>query len=234
MNTLDIMLIAIILFCAINGMIKGFVKTLFGLSSTIVALVLTLLISPQVSGLIINNTSFDQMIGEKTVELLKIENLMGDQDTELEEVIVSGAINLPGNILRFLEKNNTPEINDKLEANGLGDYISGSIATMAVNAFVFLIVFLIVSLLLNAVVIVLDIITRLPIVKSMNKLGGFSVGLVIGVLIVWVATMSLSFIISIQATETLSELIESSIFTKLFYYNNPIQFFIMNLGNALK
>jgi uncharacterized membrane protein required for colicin V production len=234
MNTLDIMLIAIILFCAINGMIKGFVKTLFGLSSTIVALVLTLIISPQVSGLIINNTSFDQMIGEKTIELLKIENLMGDQDTELEEVIVSGAINLPGNILRFLEKNNTPEINDKLEANGLGDYISGSIATMAVNAFVFLIVFLIVSLLLNAVVIVLDIITRLPIVKSMNKFGGFSVGLVIGILIVWVATMSLSFIISIQATETLSELIESSIFTKLFYYNNPIQYFIMNLGNALK
>lgn len=215
-------------------MIKGFVKTLFGLTSTIVALVLTLLISPQVSGLIINNTSFDQMIGEKTVELLKIENLMGDQDTELEEVIVSGAINLPGNILRFLEKNNTPEINDKLEANGLGDYISGSIATMAVNAFVFLIVFLIVSLLLNAVVIVLDILTRLPIVKSMNKLGGFSVGLVIGILIVWVTTMSLSFIISIQATETLSELIENSIFTKLFYYNNPIQYFIMNLGNALK
>ncbi|PKM54050.1 MAG: hypothetical protein CVV00_09925 [Firmicutes bacterium HGW-Firmicutes-5] len=211
MNTLDIILIAIILFCAING-----------------------LISPQVSGLIINNTSFDQMIGEKTVELLKIENLMGDQDTELEEVIVSGAINLPGNILRFLEKNNTPEINDKLEANGLGDYISGSIATMAVNAFVFLIVFLIVSLLLNAVVIVLDILTRLPIVKSMNKLGGFSVGLVIGILIVWVTTMSLSFIISIQATETLSELIENSIFTKLFYYNNPIQYFIMNLGNALK
>ena len=234
MNTLDIILIAIILFCAINGMIKGFVKTLFGLTSTIVALVLTLLISPQVSGLIINNTSFDQMIGEKTVELLKIENLMGDQDTELEEVIVSGAINLPGNILRFLEKNNTPEINDKLEANGLGDYISGSIATMAVNAFVFLIVFLIVSLLLNAVVIVLDILTRLPIVKSMNKLGGFSVGLVIGILIVWVTTMSLSFIISIQATETLSELIENSIFTKLFYYNNPIQYFIMNLGNALK
>lgn len=215
-------------------MIKGFVKTLFGLTSTIVALVLTLLISPQVSGLIINNTSFDQMIGEKTVELLKIENLMGDQDTELEEVIVSGAINLPGNILRFLEKNNTPEINEKLEANGLGDYISGSIATMAVNAFVFLIVFLIVSLLLNAVVIVLDILTRLPIVKSMNKLGGFAVGLVIGILIVWVTTMSLSFIISIQATETLSELIENSIFTKLFYYNNPIQYFIMNLGNALK
>ena len=234
MNTLDIILIAIILFCAINGMIKGFVKTLFGLSSTIVALVLTLIISPQVSGLIINNTSFDQMIGEKTVELLKIENLMGDQDTELEEVIISGAINLPGNILRFLEKNNTPEINEKLEANGLGDYISGSIATMAVNAFVFLIVFLIVSLLLNAVVIVLDILTRLPIVKSMNKLGGFSVGLVIGILIVWVTTMSLSFIISIQATETLSELIESSIFTKLFYYNNPIQYFIMNLGSALK
>jgi len=234
MNTLDIILIAIILFCAINGMIKGFVKTLFGLSSTIVALVLTLLIAPQVSGLIINNTSFDQMIGEKTVELLKIENLMGDQDTELEEVIISGAINLPGNILRFLEKNNTPEINEKLEANGLGDYISGSIATMAVNAFVFVIVFLIVSLILNAVVIVLDILTRLPIVKSMNKLGGFSVGLVVGILIVWVTTMSLSFIISIQATETLSELIESSIFTKLFYYNNPIQSFIMNLGRALK
>jgi len=234
MNTLDIILIAIILFCAINGMIKGFVKTLFGLTSTIVALVLTLLISPQVSGLIINNTSFDQMIGEKTVELLEIEDLMGDQDTELEEVILSGAINLPGNIIRFLEKNNTPEINDKLEAKGLGDYISGSIATMAVNAFVFLITFLIVSLLLNAIVIVLDILTRLPIVKSMNKLGGFSVGLVVGILIVWVTTMSLSFIISIQATETLSGLIESSIFTKLFYYNNPIQSFIMNLGNALK
>jgi uncharacterized membrane protein required for colicin V production len=234
MNILDIIVIGIIGFCALNGLFKGLVKTLFGLSSTIIALILTLLITPQLSSLIVTNTSFDEIISEKTVELLKIENLLWDKDASLDTTISEGALKLPKNLLEFLTKNNTPETNQLLEAKGLGDYISSSMATMAVNVFILIVVFMIISLVLNALVVLLDIVAHLPVIKTMNKLGGFTIGLVIGIIIVWVSTLALSFIISTQASDTISKLIEESILTKLFYYYNPLQNFVMNIPRTLK
>lgn len=90
-----------------------------------------------------------------------------------------------------------------------------------------------ISLLLNAIVTLLDLVSQLPVLDQMNKMGGFLVGVLFGVLIVWIGTLGLSFIISIQATTELSELIEASILTRLFYYNNPLQNFVMDLARSI-
>lgn len=234
MNILDIIVIAIIGFCALNGLVKGLVKTLFGLSSTIIALILTMLITPQLSNMIVTNTSFDEIISEKTIELLKIEDLVSDRDTTLDTTIAGGGLKLPKNLLDFLVKNDTPETNDLLKSTGLGDYISSSMAGMAVNVFILIVVFMVISLIINALVVLLDIVAHLPVIKTMNKLGGFSLGLILGIVIVWVATLTLSFVISTQSSDSISELIESSILTKLFYYYNPLQNFVMNIPRTFR
>jgi len=234
MNTLDIIIILIIGISVLNGVIRGFIKTLFGLTSLIIVVGLTWMFTPVVSELVINETSFDEMISEKVVELLNVEDMMTmDLDTTAA-VQQLNDLSLPGNVIESLVENYTPQIIEGLKAGGIGDYIGSSLSIMAVNALTFIILFTIVSLLLNALVTLLDLIARLPVLKQMNRIGGFGIGLLIGVVVIWVGCLALSFAISIQSTSTISNLIESSILGRLFYYNNPLQNFVMNLDAVIK
>lgn len=232
MNTLDIIILAIIAFCAINGLIRGFIKTLFGLSALIIVVLFTWMITPAISRAVIQQTAFDEMINEKVVELLHIEDMFQVKFDDSAAVQLLNDLSLPGNVVESLIENYTPVVMDSLKVEGIGDYIGSSVSVMAVNALVFIVVFAILSLALNAVVTLLDIVARLPVLKQMNRMGGFGIGVIIGVLVVWVGGLVLSFVISIQSTEGLTLLIESSILAKLFYYNNPLQNFIMNLQSA--
>lgn len=234
MNTLDIIVIAVVGISALVGTVKGLIKTVFGLTSVIIAVILTLMFTPVVSGYLIENTSFDEMISEKAIELLNISEHMNVDiaDTSKVSDTING-LELPGNITESMIDNLTPQIVGVLDVSNVVDYIGSSIASMAVNALVFLTVFIVISILLNAIVTLLDLISQLPVLDQMNHIGGFGVGLVLGVIVVWIGLLGLSFVISIQATTELSDLIESSILTRLFYYNNPLQNFIMNLARTI-
>lgn len=229
MNTLDIIVIIIIGFSAIEGLIKGFIKTLFGLVAVIAAILLTIMFTPKVSDMVIENTSFDEMISEKTIELLDIEALVDSKFTDIEEQEIIQNLQLPNNLIEHLIENNTNMIKEQLNIDGFIEYIGMIIANMAVKALVFILLFVIITLILNAIVALLDLISQLPVLKQMNAVGGLFIGIILGSTIVWVATLILSFVISIQATGELSGLIESSVLTKIFYYNNPLQNFIMNI-----
>lgn len=234
MNTLDIIIIAIIGLSVLNGTIRGFVKTLFGLTSLLIAITLTWIMTPVISDIVISETSFDEMISEKTVELLNIQDLLSvTMDSPAATEKLSG-LTLPANIVKSLVENYTPQIFEGLGVVGIGDYIGSSLSVMAVNSLVFIVLFIIISILLNALATLLDLVARLPIIKQMNRLGGFGIGLIISVLVIWVGCLVLSFAISIQSTSALSELIETSILGKLFYYNNPLQYFVMNLDGIQK
>lgn len=233
MNTLDIIVIVVIGISGIVGMFKGFIKTVFGLTSVLITVILALMFTPIVSGYVVDNTSFDEMISEKAIELLDITDHLsiGLSGPEARDTISD--LSLPRNIIESLTKNLTPEIAEALGVTKVVDYIGSSIASMAVNALVFLVLFVAVSIILNALVSLLDLISQLPVLDKMNRLGGFTIGLLLGVLVVWIGMLGLSFVISIQGTTALSGLIESSIITKLFYYNNPLQSFIMNIARSV-
>lgn len=231
MNTFDIIILAIIGVCLLNGLIRGFIKTLFGLTSLLIAVILTWLLTPVISDMVVTETSFDEMISEQVVELLGIEDMM-NQAVDTTATTATEALrnlSLPGNIIDALVENYTPQIVENLNVSSIGDYVGGAISLMAVKALVYLVLFLIITLTLNAIATILDLVARLPVLKQINRFGGFLLGLLVGVVIVWVGCLCLSFVIAIQATPTLSAWIEASIFGKLFYYNNPLQHFIMNL-----
>lgn len=232
MNTLDIIVLAVIGISAVVGLVKGFIKTVFGLTSLILAVVLTVLLTPSVSSYIIENTSFDEMISEKTIELLNLEENINMSLNDSEAIETLNGLELPGNVVDSMVENLTPQITRALDVSNVTDYIGASVASMAVNALTFLVLFIAISIILNAIVTLLDLISQLPVLDQMNHIGGFAVGLVLGVLMVWIGLLGLSFVISIQATTELSDLIETSIFTRLLYYNNPLQSFIMDLARS--
>jgi len=230
MNALDIILIGIIVVSGVVGYFKGLIRTVFGLVGLIATIILTVMLTPVVSNYIIESTQFDEMISAKTIELLDIEKI--GKLNQIEGVEKIEGLSLPTNIIRALKESYTPTFLKEFNIASMGDYIGRGIAHMAVKALVFFILFIVISMLINAVVTLLDLVSRLPVLKEANNFGGLLVGVVIGVGIVWVGTLLLSFALSIQATSGLSSLIENSILTKLFYYNNPLQNFIMHFKSG--
>ena len=233
MNTLDIIIIVIIALGALNGLVRGLIKTLFGLTSLIIAVILTWILTPGISEIVIDQTSFDEMISEQVVELLNIEEKFDLTLDTTEAVSTLNDLSLPGNVIESLVENYTPQLMESLNVDGIGAYVGGSLSIMAVKALVFVVVFILISVLINVVVTLLDLIARLPVLKQMNRIGGVVLGSLIGVLIIWIAGIGMSFVISIQSTEALSELIEASILAKLFYYNNPLQNYVMNIQSII-
>ncbi len=230
MNTLDIIIIVIIGISALTGLVRGFIRTLFGLTSLVIALVLTWMVTPAISQAIIDNTAFDEMISEKVVELLNVEEAMGvTPDSLAEATMWIGELPLPGSTLQKLTDSYTPEIVSMMKAGGIGDFIGTFLSRASVRALVFIVAFFIITILLNTLVNILDLIARLPVIKQANRLGGFGIGLLIGITCVWIGALGLSFALSIHSTDTFSALIETSILGRLFYYNNPLQDFIMNI-----
>lgn len=218
---------------ALNGIIRGLIKTLFGLTSLLVAVILTWMLTPMISHVVIEQTSFDEIISEQVVELLNIEEMLITNLDTTEAVRTLNDLSLPGNVVESLVENYSPQLINHFNIDSIADYVGASLSVMAVKALVFVVIFIVIIIALNAIATLLDLIARLPVLKQLNRLGGLGIGLLIGVLIVWVAGIGLSFIISIQSTEALSELIEASILAKIFYYNNPLQNYVMNIQSLL-
>jgi len=233
MNTLDIIIIVIVLISGINGLVRGLIKTLFGLTALLIAVIVTWMFTSPISQVIIDETSFDEMISEQVVELLNIEEItLVNLDTP-QAVQTLNDLALPGNIIESLVESYTPQLISSFDFESMGDYVGSSIAVMAVKALVFVVLFIIITITLNAVATLLDLIARLPVLKQMNRLGGLGLGVIVGVVIIWIAGIGLSFVISIQSTQALSELIETSVLAKIFYYNNPLQNYVMNIQSLL-
>lgn len=228
MNILDIILIGVIVISGLVGYFKGLIRTVFGLVALILTIILTLMFTPVASNYVMEKTQFDEGISEKTIELLGIEKIGNLKESiAIQEI---SKLSLPENIIESLRENYTLEALKEFNTSSVSEYIGMGVANMAVKALVFLVLFFIISMLLNAIVTLLDLISRLPVIKQANNIGGLGIGLIFGIGIVWVGMLGLSFVIAIQATGDLSQLIESSILTKLFYYNNPLQNFVMSLS----
>ncbi len=86
--------------------------------------------------------------------------------------------------------------------------------------FSYVLAFIIASIGLGVACSVLDIVAKLPVLKQINKTGGLLVGLVEGVLRVWVIFIVLDMFAATQWGNTLLVMVHSNEFVKMLYENN--------------
>ncbi len=229
MNILDIFLIAIILIAAINGLVRGFVRTLFSVFSTIIVIVLTIIISPAVSEAIMEKTEFDENISEQVIYLTGIENIQDDIASKLDFTDLLDQVPLPENMINSIKSSVDMDFSDDVKSKDFPKYLGDKVASIAITYLTFIVIFLVLSMILNIILIQLDMFTKLPVIKQMNRLGGLALGTFMGVMLVWIVCLVLTFWLSVKSTEQISELIDASVFFKLFYLNNPIRTFVIGI-----
>lgn len=203
---LDIILIALIGLSIFLGYRKGLIKVAVKLFAFVIAVVVTLVLYKPVSSLIIEKTGLDE----------KIENVIIEKGTqEIQEN--KGEVKEEG-FLAYMQEyvgDTVAETQNEVVTN-----VAKVVSIKAINIIAIIGIFIITRVALILLTLISDIITKLPIIKQFNKLGGTIYGGLRGLIVVYFILAIAFLIVSATGNNTILTLIDSSIITKFMYTNN--------------
>jgi len=230
MNWLAILVIVVIAGYTLNGRRRGFIKTVFTLFSTIIALLLTMWISPLINKEVQKNEKIMNFVGnkvEKVIDLSKSHKKTSEQMNFIDKLF------LPNTLKDTLKENNNGNVYVAMAVDNFEDYVEETVSRIIINAAVFIIVMILVMIILGIVSHALDIISKLPIINGLNKTAGLFAGFLHGIVVVWIGFIILTMFSSTNIGKTLFLLINESQFLTILYNNNLILKYITNISKML-
>lgn len=233
MNNLSIVIGVLFFICVLAGCIKGLFKSVLSVASLIAGIVIAVYASPHLSACLEENTQIDEKIAAYIIEKLEYSEV-GEELSRSLQVAVINELALPETLKAGILDNNNSEIYSLLDVTGVYDYIAKSIAVVLLNAAVFLALTLLCRLVFFVMCRQLKDLTKLPIVRSIDKIGGACFGVIKGLIYIWLFFLVLSvcstfewsqsFILQIHDSKALELLYEHNIlldivcdFTKLLF-----------------
>ncbi|EOS27048.1 hypothetical protein C806_00641 [Lachnospiraceae bacterium 3-1] len=113
--------------------------------------------------------------------------------------------------------------------NNIGIHLEGGIeqvADWAVQRIAWIAAFLLISILLGILIHVLDIIAKLPVIESINHMGGLVVGLLEGLLVIWILFFVIALCQGSQWGNQMMQEIQENPLLQWLYQNNILERFL--------
>lgn len=227
MNWLFWVVMAFIAYHIIDGLRRGFIRKVVSAVSLVVTLVLVTYLTPQITTFIQNNTSLHENLQEKCSNLFLNEEY--NEDVKTDQVLMIENMDLPENIKEMLLENNNSESYDVLAVSGFHDYIGAYLANMIINALAYLLSFLLVWTAIRAILLALDVVTKLPLLHGINRLAGGVLGLVYGIVLVWIAFLLVTILCNGDLGRQFFSLISENPFLLFLYNQNVIMKIVFGL-----
>ena len=221
MNILSWAALAVLTYCALRGWRRGLIMTVFSMFATVIAIAISAQLSPQLSRTW-QNTAFYEIVSERVeMTLFKGEDNRG----------VINSLPLPDVVQNVLASNDDAQ-NNMLGVSEFRKYIADSVTGIILNAISFVLVFVGVSIIMRIIIRCLNLLSRLPVIHTMNKMGGMLVGLLKGLILLWLICIVITIMSGTEAGIYLYGQINESPFLKYIYDNNMIMALITGLKYA--
>ena len=181
--------VVILLFGAVKGYMRGFLRLAVWFAGIIAALFIVTKISPYASDFLIKNTSVYDRIRQKIITAY--ENSYDDNKTDApssdndRENTAIDSFGFPDLISNSLKTNNTSEIYNKLAVTLFKDYISGYLAMLSIRAGTFVGLFVILAIAEGALILAIKILEKIPVLRTFNRLLGMATGITLSLVFVW-------------------------------------------------
>ena len=201
----DLIIIAIIAGCILAGYKRGLTGSLIKIFSFFIALIVAAVLFKPVSSIVISTTKIDENIQTSIVEVFE------KDEEELEEENASPIMEY---ISDEIEKSTEEKKNEIVNTS------ARKISINIVNVLTFIILFIGVRIVLIFVRAITDLITKLPLIKQCDKLGGILYGVLHGFVIVFIALALITFISTIVNNYTVLEMINNSTVGNMLNNNN--------------
>lgn len=223
---LGIAVLCILAVIAYRGYKRGFIREVVSFFFVFLAIAVSWSINPYVNEFFMENTPVYEMIQENCRNFVSSGQKEGETEVEGENSFIEG-LELPGILQQVLESNNTKDVYAYLAVDTFGEYVSESLARMIVNGLSFTVSYMLASVIIRMGTWVLNLLAGLPVLKGANKMAGGLVGLVKGILFVWIGFLILTVLCSTEIGKQGLALIEKDPVLKLLYeYDIFVNFFM--------
>ena len=171
-------------------------------------------------------------VDESVIDTL-VAQAMKEDISKNEQISIIKNINVPAFIKDALIANNHDDMKRSLGVKSFYDYVAKYISYMLINALSFLLTFLIVSILIRVIIIIMGAMTQLPIVGTINRLGGMVFGAGEALIIVWIMFVVVTLLCETETGGSLYRQIEESQMLTYLYTKNVFLGAITNLTKII-
>ena len=216
LNWLTIAVLIFMIFFAVRGPKRGFLLTLFGVVSLVVALLGSHLISPVITNWVLESEKVVAFYTDKVEEDVDLEN-----ETAKEEQAASVAeLSLPEALKNAILQDNSKSAYSELGVENFKNYVIYRIAAMMIRAVVYVVTFVILFVAVALIIRAMDLIAKLPVLKGANQAAGLLLGVAEGFLLLWIGCIVLTMFASKEWAGKAFEMIEQSVILSKIYNNN--------------
>ncbi len=219
MNWVDIAVVVIIVSNIWVAHKRGFVLTFFKFTSSILSLVLTYKLYPVVSSYLRQSTGLFPYLKAAVGGSMQL-NEAANQVTLQAQTHFIHNLKMPDIFKTALIANNNPEAYNILGVGNLKEYVAGFIANICINIISMFLVLIIVTIGLRMIISAIDIVSKLPVLNSVNKLAGIAIGFVAGIIHIWILCILLTLFYTNSFFIPVSEAVDQSIIARYFYEYN--------------
>lgn len=210
----DIIVIALLLISISHGYRRGLSLLIYQAVALILTIILVIALCQPVTNWIVDNTELDEFFSThiETVLDSTFENMSDGELIETEESNISESI---------AKKINTYITEAKENAtNNITGYVASNLSHFVVSGLVVLGLAIIIRIASIFIRIAISILASLPIIKTIDKSGGFVFGLIRGFAIVYLILAVISLVSPLMADSTLTGMIKNSNLCANLYNNN--------------
>lgn len=220
----DIIIIVIIALSVVIGMIRGFANTIIGFVSIILSILIAFFLCNPVASLLSKVTEIDENIYNK------VEAIIPMSDTDIQIDINSNSI--PETVQNAIDNTMTEAENGiNKKKNEIVNSVATSITNNIMSAIAFVGLFALVRLVLLGIMIVTEIAKQQDFIERVDKIMGFLLGLLRGILIVYVALGVLKVCEVMLKSDTIVDNINQSIIGSYIYNHNFMATEIKEISN---
>lgn len=202
---IDVIIVLIFAFCIFRAMKQGFIKA----TSSIVSIVLTMVLMFAFQDSIVSaikDSSIGTGINEKITQSLDGYDFDLSGDKEIKD------LDLPQFLTPIVE-----DAEEKIEGtkDELVDVVADKVTDMLISVITIILLYVVIRIALFFAIKVLDLVFKLPLLRSINKLASVPIGIVNALFAIYV----LCALVILFGTEY-SYLFEETVIAKFFYNNN--------------
>lgn len=223
----DLIIIAIFIICIILGFKKGLTGSLLKIISFVLALIIAFILFKPVSNFVVDHTNWDETLEQAIRQMLIEENSQTEnlqvQNEQIKQTEVADEENVKKQSMSEVMINYINEAveNAGTEAkNTIIDSTARNVAVTIINVGVLIVLFLISRIVLMLIKGLTQLITKLPVIKQFDKLGGIVYGLLESLIVIYVILAILSFASPLIAETGIIQAVENSFIGSIMYDNN--------------
>ena len=202
----DLIIVGILVLCVFLGYKRGLTGSLLKIVTFILALIIAFILFKPVSNFIINNTELDENL-ESSIKSMFLE--VEENDTNS---------NMPTAMTDYINKVIEGAADDAKTA--VVETAARDVAISIINLGVVIVVYIIARIILIFVKGIASLITKLPVIKQFDKLGGIIFGLLKALVIIYVILAIISFVSPVITDSGVIDAINQSFIGKGMYNNN--------------